>query len=486
MPAAWFSWVVLFSCVLTVWSSTLHIEFGRYTANSDTFMQNCPVTCFEGYHRFVKTVNATHRAHSPLPTDLIGTYDAQFWSNETLEEWQSYECKKCNIATDVNNAALPSTAYVMQPDCTPECLKPYYNRPSYPTQCVLCDTICPVGQYLHGDACDTCSDCVSVKHGPGWVFTSHGILDNNLSCSEQCSPGMFADISIINSQVVEICRAHTEIECNNNTQFKEAGTAHHDAYCVDCEIECEGMHRVRACTPIVGPQMLCQQCEIEYGSLREGETWVGSSCARKCTAMRVRNQDTNECELCDHQCNPGYYFSNDRKHCHDCAPCTNKPDKATYIVNCEWICDDYHQFNVTSGTCESTTQPVPAVPPIQRYFDLTTRCSSSEYLTLSGCQPCETIVPSDGEGVKWKWTSSQTRCSWECLPGYYAFSISSQSWWCYTWQEYLKMVDGVGTDATVADATFTQRRRTAIPMLSEWQLLTISVALIFTALYTFS
>tara|TARA_B100001758_G_scaffold33592_3_gene24803 strand:+ start:14326 stop:14547 length:222 start_codon:yes stop_codon:yes gene_type:complete len=72
------------------------------------------------------------------------------------------------------------------------------------------------------------------------------------------------------------------------------------------------------------------------------------------------------------------------------------------------------------------------------------------------------------------------------MPGYYSFALSDFTWSCYTWNEYLNQVKSAEeTAATTSNAHFNNRRKQKVNMLSEWQLLMISVAIIFTAVYAF-
>lgn len=471
---------------------SFELENGFYNNDGADTNQDCQVTCHEGYYPIYKEYNLTSDLAPPETLKNVSAYDYGLAQQMQVMQWQGYECQYCGEVQNIHGHPLPRPAFSMLANCTPLCIEPYYHRQQHNHTCVLCNQTCADGQYLTGPNCTECKSCMSAhRDNHTWQFISPGTLDDPASCREICRNGTYADVQIDadSNEVINVCKEFTNAFCSD-TQFLVPGTHLHDNYCMDCEFECEGMHLIQPCVPGTGPQMKCQSCEIEHPSLQTGEMWVGSNCTTACIEPRVRNQDTQACEMCDYVCPPGQHFTENRRDCFDCAPCSaNIPEHADYVTGCEWMCDDYYEFNSTNNKCEKFEEAVPAAPAMERLFNFKISCDKGEHLTITGCKACDrTHLPSQElEGKTWDWLPSKTSCSWECLPGYYAFSVG-QTWLCRTWEEYLTAIQGgIAVNSTLSDAKFKNRRKQhTIPMLAEWQLVTISVLVVFTAIYAFS
>ena len=485
------AWVhcLLMCCVITLsHASIVGSKHGVYNADSIDFLHDCPVTCDAQYETFQQNQTYSVVVHAEIPEGIRGTYDAQFWQNSIT--WQTTRCVQCADILAIDGTVLPRHAYTLNSDCEPTCVFPYQHYPEYNHTCVLCDATPPIGHYLAGPTCTQFKPCVSQKQGPHWHFVSGGVLDDPHSCTEHCTNDTFADVTTVNGVVVEQCLPHTMPVCTD-TQFLVSGTHSNDAYCEDCQFECEGFFMTQVCVPGSGPQMQCEKCEKNHGELQFGELWTGHQCVKKCISGWVRNTVTGHCEICDHVCAPGTEFKTDRQNCTDCAACSNSRPHSVYVVGCEWQCMDYYAYDQATDQCVSVVQAVPAMLPSVSWFSL--RCEPWQHLTASGCQDCAltVTVPSTGQGERWNWTASRTSCSWACLPGFYSYTIGKTQR-CYTWEEYLVQIGTVSNSNSTLEAlqtgtiTFNSRRRTTIPMLSEWQLLLIALLLIFTAIYAFS
>lgn len=488
MRSAWVCLLVICHVAVLVDANVVGTEFGIYNADGDDFLHDCPVTCDPQYETFPQNQTYSVVADVEMPEGIRGTYDAQFWNSDII--WQTTRCMQCADILGIDGNVLPRHAYILNNNCEPTCVPPHQHFPEYNHTCVLCNATPPVGHYLAGPTCDQFKPCVSQKQGLHWHFVSGGTLDDPHSCVEHCTNDTFADVVTVQGVVVELCLPHTTPVCTG-TQFLVAGTHSNDAYCEDCQFECEGFYMLQECVPGSGPQMQCEACEKNHGDLGTGEFWKGHTCVKECMSGWVRNTVTGYCELCHHVCAPGTEFKTHRQNCTDCSPCSNFRPHSVYVVGCEWQCMDYYAYDQATDHCVSVVQAVPSLLPSVSWFTL--RCEVWQHLTTSGCQDCAltVTVPSTGQGERWNWTASRTSCSWACLPGFYSYTIGSIQR-CYTWEEYLVQVGTVSDRNSTLEAlqtgtiAFNNRRRATIPMLSEWQLMLIALMLIFTAIYAFS
>ena len=464
------------------------LEHGFYLADGNTFHANCAVQCEPGWHYVASelTTDITTPSICTNPPDYM-VYECSI--SQSSQTWTSGSCIQCDQVYDYHDNLLPSTAYAYDEDCNLKCLGNRTQRPHLPNRCVLCDVQCNHGQYLQGD-CQSISDCrpCTSKHvGDHWIFVSAGVVDDPLSCQERCESGMFMDAVRINGQDQYQCLPYSNPSCRSD-QLTIPGSYYHDAYCEDClsAARCEGMQLIQTCNPAAGVQTNCEPCTNE---LLPGREFYGTACDQRCSHDRVLNQVTNECEQCTYVCPPGYNFTSHRRHCEDCVACTNKPDTgSSYVFGCEWQCNDGFQYNSSSNTC---TEIQTSVPVETRSSWISFKCEIHQIWTITGCVNCSDHNShhpiSTNLGITWNWKPTRSSCSWECLPGYYAFAVSSTYHQCLTWQEYLAQVEIAPEIVTnTENAHFSITKRHTVPMLKEWQLLMISLLVIFTAVYSFA
>lgn len=472
----------LFACI----DANLQVAHGHYIDNGIDYGKQCATRCSDGYQKHEVSHTETIPVLEICPPEL--SYDCTVKNIARTIEWDAFECVKCVTAYDLaTNQPLTATQHEYDRHCNLTCIEPWVFRESHPGKCVKCDKQCEHGEYLTGPDCQTCGSCQTQKHGSNWEFVTEGQLDDPLSCVEQCESGYFADTIAVDGQIQYICREHSQITCEDGS-ILFLGTPHRDARCEKCLTECEGFNMTEECNPETKQQMKCTECDL---ILKEGQRFVGSHCQTQCVENRFFNQQTLECDICYHTCFAGSHFTDTRQDCYDCTECssqpeTSKPNGAVYVNECEWECEDGFQFNTSSSACD----PIPSVVTESTPYQWPTfKCQNSQKWTLLGCQDCPTThTPYDGHGEKWDWKPSRSSCEWECMPGFYSFSIDSSAGhtFCYTFEEYLSQIQTSEVVInTVSDSKWSVHKHTRVPFLSEWSLGMASVLVIFTTVYAF-
>ena len=464
----------------------LDVSHGSIIQDATLENSNCAVSCSTGHTLQTITVRLPVE-HTPMTCPEEIKYDCEVHFGSENVDWQSSSCTDCQTEspTDSKGATLPATAYIYSSDCDLICITPYEKHGD--TSCALCDKVCEHGKYLSvSDGCETCQDCSPrfPEQADDWTFTSQGAVDDPLSCTERCKDGMYLDVSRPDKQEEFTCLPYSNPTCGPD-QIIVDGTHEQDARCEDCIRDCDGLNMIQDCDIASNQQSICTPCP-ETPPLKFGEIFVGTSCQRDCDIDRIRNEETQECEVCNYVCPIGYEFASPRSKCVDCVECSGRPTNAHYVSQCNWECITGFQYNATSNSCYEVESVEPEQAPYRLWSPFT--CQNYQYWTISGCQNCtyEKTPHSSLLGEVWNWKPTKTSCSWECMPGYYSFALSDFTWSCYTWNDYLNQVKSAEeTAATTSNAHFNNRRKQKVNMLSEWQLLMISVAIIFTAVYAF-
>ena len=420
---------------------------GQATGDAVSFDQACPQlceqnTCLKAYASpYTKMTNVSIRTHISMvygDSDvirgalqmLIGTWEETMLDVNVTYTYSGEMCTMCPDIKNPYNVSVPYEFYNVDALCNPLCNSSllYYNRVEYPNMCVFCDeSVCENGKFLTGGECDQCEPCV----GPvreNYEFLGHGNLDNNVSCAWQCKDGYFLDYEITSDGLREGCVIHTEPNCTN-TEFKVRGTRVSDSYCQDCTgvDACEGMNLTKECSANEDTQCLpCSQ------RLQEGAMFVGLNCTQECITGYVMNE-IGECQLCNHICNPGEHFTEDRANCTDCRSCdVDLPMYAYFLDGCTWMCMEGYVYE--DQDCKSGEEQVLNIT------SKTPLCAESEYLSwginMYYCEKCkEKTPPQDQKGLQWRWIPSLSICEWECLPGYYYVNIEEVVG-CLPWIEF--------------------------------------------------
>ena len=472
--------VVLLLCPACM--AQLGIEYGLYTDNAMAFNQDCTAVCDSG-RRLILT-NTTTRVHEDNMTSIVQAlrdasmhYDADRLQQEVTRSWTSYTCQTCP------DVGLPQHAYTfLHGSCEFVCNSPWVMRGS---TCVECrEETCSDGTYLSGDNCQICSPCSSRFVGtPSHShFTGHGQLDDSDSCPEQCDDKHYEDIELQNEQIVSVCRNHTVPTCASN-QFTQAGTHLHDAYCEDCITACNDMRMITTCSATA--QAVCKPC---VGTLQEGEKWSNGDCTRKCHDDYVYNSRLNICELCDFTCPIGFMTPINRHNCTHCEACPAIPHNATFVDACQWECDDQFELDNVTRTCQAIANSLFPIPLQAK----TGRCDVGQRLTYQyicvNCEDDDDLVtpPPSQRGQTWQWLPSRSVCAWECLPGFYHYSINNNMHQCLELTSFLQKIDGGIAETSAIDhvtLTGTRRQLTTPAAMTEWQLVTIAVVVVVTVLY---
>ena len=382
---------------------------------------------------------------------MEGTWEHTQLDKRVAESYRGRECAACAQTLDpVRNQPVPLEAYRVagaEGSCDPICdasLK-YYARRHYPGTCVLCDQECAAGEYLTGDACQSCLSCVAPVE-ENWHFTGQGGLDDNASCPWACDEDHFIDyvlgIPTAGASVREACLRHTVLTCGSG-QYQVRGTNLSDAYCEECQVSCEGRKQTAACSAFADTS--CSECLPALATLEAGAAYVGTNCTRACRSGYVMNQASDRCEFCATECDPGSFAPADRQNCTDCRACADAlPTNASYVDACTWACDEGFVF--AQGGCLSLAVEVTS----RRLSD--TRCEEGERLVwqaaLFACEACDVPVPAAPVGSTWRWLPSRSSCAWECLPGYYRASLSSTLVDCLAWEAYqMQIINGASPTA---------------------------------------
>lgn len=479
-------------CVLLLMLSNparaLGIEYGVYTQNARSFNEDCVVTCDVGRHLVQES--STIMSYDNLTSILTEMrnagllYDADLLQQSTEMTWSAPTCRDCVLPTQSNSIEpLPVGAYRFRTgSCDVECVSPWAKRG---VDCVNCtESICAFGQYLTGHDCLTCAPCVTRfadLSANVTMWTSFGMLDVNNSCAEQCVGGYFETVRAQDDQIQSVCEPYTVPSCTD-TQYQVNGTTIHDAYCEDCITACDDMNMTATCSAY--SQAVCVPCE---GVLQPNELWTNSDCTRQCALNYVLNEASNVCELCDFTCPVGTRTPAHRSYCEDCEPCDTIPNNATFYEGCRWECDDQFQLNATSNNCEHI--PSSLVPEILSVK--TGRCELGQRLTFKylcvNCADENDVVtpPLNQQGLTWQWRPSRSTCEWDCLPGFYHYSINSNMHQCLVWSEFLTNINGGITETKPLEQITLSGRRRQIrsPAMTEWQLVSISVVVVVTVLY---
>jgi len=172
---------------------------------------------------------------------------------------------------------------------------------------------------------------------------------------------------------------------------------------------------------------LCALCDTPTGFDMHAERFVGTHCERECMHGFVRNQRTNVCEGCSHQCPPGEYFGTDRSNCTHCSKCAPKPTHAIWDTrsdrtDCVWQCD--LQYQIINGVCERKDAVFDLdLVDINRQLE----CVPGDTLYNFECKSCYDAPHIDPQDLPlqeqqhkiWDWTFE---CSWSC---YHALNLTA-------------------------------------------------------------
>ena len=478
-------WIVWFAIRFPLVSCVSYEPFyGFYSDNARVLNTDCEVTCQSNMHLHHNTRNITKRNSivSSLKYEqqvaLAGIYDARFLEDSIV--WGLHDCTPCPRPTFVNGTNLPTEAYTLDSECALTCnvANHYYQRSQADT-CAFCDeAVCGVGFYLTGNCSE--SDCQPCQaQYADTIFTSHGTLDSDGSCAEQCAPGYFMDYFSNGSEIRQRCIRHSIVTCDTNF-FKQAGTHLVDALCLPCTKTCPDAHMM-VTTCFEDADAICQPCsEISNHSLQLNQEW-NSKCEPVCTQDYVLDTYAGLCDYCPNfKCANGYTTPSTRQNCTHCEKCDNIVIHARYVDGCLWSCLDGYQskfiptLNIT--ICEYLPSSEVPVPATTRRNPLLT-CSETQFLNDNYiCEECTgrgIITPISSQlGVRWRWLYN---CKWECLPSYYYFAESDELYYCYTWSEFKAFVQIESGDITqiqntqsLFQTTNTPTQRQKVLPLFEW------------------
>ena len=177
-----------------------------------------------------------------------------------------------------------------------------------------------------------------------------------------------------------------------------------------------------------------------------------------------------------------------RHNCTHCEACPAIPHNATFVDACQWECDDQFEFDNNTHLCRAI--PNSFIPMIMQAK--TGRCDVGQRLTYQYvCVNCEddndVVTPEPSQrGITWLWIPSRSACAWECLPGFYHYSINNNMHQCLELNSFLQKIDGgIAETSAIDDVTLTGTRRqlTTPAAMTEWQLVTIAVVVVVTVLY---
>lgn len=440
--------------------------------SASRFGEACPVACTDDacVKSFLGEVNSTRNismrehiaavygARAAIESALMameGTWEHTQLDTRVTESYRGHECGLCaRILDPIRNQPVPLESYRVagaEGSCAPKCdsSMQYYARSEYPGTCVLCDKVCGTGEYLTGDACQSCLSCLAPVD-ENWHFTGQGALDDNVSCPWACNEGYFLDyvldIPTAGASVREACLRHTVLTCGGG-QYQVRGTNLSDAYCEECQVSCEGRRQTAACSAFADTS--CSECLPALATLEAGAAYEGTNCTRACRSGYVMNQASGRCEFCAAECDPGSFAPADRRNCTDCRACADVlPTNASYVDACTWACDE--GFFFTHGDCFSLAVELSS----RRQSE--TRCAQGERLvwqaTFFACEACDVPLPAAPVDSTWRWLPSRSSCAWECLPGYYRAQISATLVDCLAWEAYqMQIITGASPTAAGED-----------------------------------
>lgn len=482
LPVKTCCYVTAALCILGLCNSFPTLEYGSYNADAISFGSDCDAVCESGYMRMPVNAMDSISLSQACTHDEI-KYECETYHTQVIT-WTSYECKDCKVVTPpqyFNDTTMAESDYIYNTDCSLQCLGLYRKRTS-PDSCVLCDVDCGVGKYLKDEGeCTDCEDCTfTLGNDPNLIFTSTGTIGVANSCNQQCQTGYYLSETIFEKSPMYTCVQHSNQECSDNEIFIE-GTSVEDSRCEACITDCEGMREINECNTETNTQRKCEMCNED---LMPGETFKGNNCSKTCLDTHFRN-DEGWCVTCQFICPIGSTFPRNRTYCEECATCTNKPNHSRYVYQCEWTCDEGYTYNAMERTCKLQQDVIPAVAPSGLIW-YSFSCNYHQYWTMHGCVDCAyDNTPSRAlQNTSWNWKRTHTSCSWECLPGYYAYGFSSDNWACLSWTEYLHQVET--TEEIVAStnsAQFVVRVKKKGSVVREWQLIGVFVTFIFTSIY---
>lgn len=313
-------------------------------------------------------------------------------------------CASCPPLLGLDGSVVPQEGYFVDSLCQATCRAPYVNRTvGGQSSCAVCNASCAVGQYRTGDMCDECRACAAPA--VGFVHVSDGDLDDPASCRAACAPGTYDRFGF------GTCVAHSSPTCAA-MQFLRAGTAVHDAFCVNCS-SCEGSREVVPCSAAADAQ--CAAC----GAAPTGAAWIGTACATACLHGWLLNVRSQQCEFCaDFSCPAGKRKPEAPDNCTHCESCV-APAHAVFTNGCTYVCAGGFQTTVqeneTPASGESSVEIAcaPASDNEQRRVmrDVHVRCEPGLRLDENyGCQPCDVLIPADN--TTWTWSGGE--CEWTC------------------------------------------------------------------------
>ena len=426
---------------------------GHYWESSSAFGQDCTVQCDADTVLYDTIINTTQTLQNAVLQaygysdevenvldEMHGTWEwFQLQQNVTLS-WNATRCTQCDSLRDPNtNTTIGYAMYSMDQHCTPSCYNHfgYYNLPAFSNTCVYCDlNNCDRGKYLSANCtdkdCKACTLPAVAEHG-NWNFTTPGLIFNDSSsCKGECENGFYSGLKEVNDKVVEACLPWSidVVDCSINEYFV-GGSSLQDAYCEKCTSteDCEGLHMVSKCT--LTEDAICLPCD---STLSAGKRFHGVECAQMCLDGFVLNYELDECEACTHVCDPGTHFTQDRQRCADCRSCAvTLPDNAMWTLSCSWDCTDGFELRGTECVLvqDIISSPLPTLVLCEVNQQL-----SDDGVQCVACNDVTTIVrPFANEGITWTWKKTHSRCTWECLPGYFFVQVGSAVD-CYVWSEF--------------------------------------------------
>jgi len=395
--------------------------------------------CVAGTYQDFTDANHQCRTCSQCP---VGTYLTMFCT-----------ISKNTVCTPCPVGYYSSTVGVYA--CIP-CYSGTYQNLIGQTQCKICNSNCPIRQYL-AVPCTFSSDgeCRSCT----WPTTT--VTNGQTSCNA-CEAGYFRNTagSCLPCEQASGCIVNTYKSCPGGTGTYQClicsgytgsisgfcqlgqepnqvctGTQTVDSYCKSCAA---GYYKSSSTA------VWCSVCETGYYQTQTGQSsclpcsnagnkqiflpWgvvipTTRSCPYKCVTGYVKTYDETMCVPCT---GPGIYATGTE---YSCLSCTNKPSNSYYLTpvkfnygsnNCPWDCNaGFYKIGTTGTSCIScptgTYRSSVTNILVEKIDGSTNKCS-----LCSGCQE---------NGVSYKSTSCTSTsdtvcftCKTQCNAGYYQTS----------------------------------------------------------------
>jgi|MDTC01.2.fsa_nt_gb hypothetical protein len=480
--------VLLCTILQIITCNAYEISSQFYVASAQNFESDCKIQCPSRAYESYVTLNYTTTYRQMILEhygdtedvkkailEIEDSYEGSLLDETFTKTWNTTKCFMCDDIKDAFNNTIDRAYYTMDNDCNPMCKNEfhYYHRSQYDGKCIKCDSsYCTKGEYLTGDTCQECMECVKPieRH---WEFTTNGLLDDNMSCAGQCEDGYFEDIffDISSETVTKVCSPHQELECAIN-EYEIKGTHLTDSYCETCG-ECEGMNQTKLCSKY--HNAVCEICDLE---LEHGAVYIFDNCTKQCLPGYVKNKASGLCEHCldengkEFQCVSGFYISQDRQNCTDCRQCeVTKPMYSEFVQNCNWKCVD--GYALQNNTCQNLDllieqQEIVQYSSVMCSINQQLDCNSGRRIcTCKDCSSFQNIIrpESKRENSTWRWIQSRSQCKWECMPTFYFIRLTSSMVDCVSWEYFQKSADLGVIDVSNIDEIPIERveRREKIP-----------------------